>query len=402
MSGSVLDGLKVLEYGEFISVPYCGRMLAGMGAEVIKIEKPDRGDSSRSFGPFPRDEFHLEKSGLYLFLNAGKSSLTLDTSSPAGQDVFRQMVSQADVLIEGNPPREMTDRGLNYEGLSKVNSSLVMTSITPFGQTGPYRDYRGSDLITAHISGEAYGNPAEGVEDMEHEGPLKPPNHASDFMVGLTAAVCTMSAILGRQLNGEGQHLDVSAQEALASVVRQELAFYMHEGRAPTRQKGIKRRGGILYRSSDGFVCIWAGPHFSKLINMLGNPDWADTELFQDPVLRADHMEEFNILVNIWTEERTRAEIEQAAVVAGVPCAPVRSVAELCGDEQLAAREYFVEMNHQEAGLLRYPGAPFKLSETPWQVNRPAPLLGADNDRVYGEFGFNKQDLENLKKAGTI
>lgn len=403
MSGKALSGLKVLEYGDFISVPYCGRMLAGLGADVIKIEKPGQGDQSRSWGPFPQDVSHPEKSGLFLFLNAGKLSITLDTNSPAGQDVFRQLVKQADVLIEGNPPKEMAEYGFDYENLSRVNSSLVMSSVTPFGQTGPYRDYRGCDLITAHISGEAFGNPAEGVDDIEHEGPLKGPNHAADFMVGLTAAVGTMSAILARQFSGQGQHLDISAQEALVSIVRQELAFYICEGRKPTRQKGIKKRGGILYQCRDGYVCIWAGPHFLKLIKMIGDPDWAQTELFQDPVLRMEHMEEFNTLVTVWTMEHTRIEIEQAAIAAVVPCAPVRSVNELCDDEQLAFRDYFVEIDHPAAGSLKYPGAPFKLSETPWETKSPAPLLGADNERVYSDMlGYSGQEIEKLRQAGTI
>ena len=402
MSGKVLDGIKVLEYGDFVSIPYCGRLLAGLGAEVVKIEKPG-GDSSRAYGPFPGNDINPEKSGLFLFLNAGKSGITLDTGTAEGQDIFRRLVEKADVLIEGNPPSEMEKQGINYENLNKVKPSLVMTSVTPFGQTGPYRDYRANDLITSHISGEAYGNPAEGAEDEQTQGPLKGPNHAADFMVGLTAGVCTMSAIFALRMTGQGQYIDLSAQEAISSCVRQELAFYMLEGRAPTRQKGIKRRGGMLYRASDGFVCIWLGPHFNKLMKMMGDPDWAQTELFQDPVLRIDHIEELNTLINVWTMERPRAEIERLGAEYDVPIAPVRSVDELVSDEQLAYRNYFVDIDHPVAGKLNYPGAPFKLTETPWVVDTPAPLLGVDTERILGEWlGLSAAEQENLKQAGAI
>ena len=403
MNHGALTGLKVLEYSEFVSGPYCGKMLADLGAEVIKVEKPGLGDRARSWGPFPDDIPHPEKSGLFLFLNSNKSGITLNVESGLGPRIFRQLVEWADVLVESYPAGEMERHDLDYESLAGLNPSLIMTSISPFGRTGPYRDYRGCDLISSHASSEAFGNPAEGVDDMEKYGPLKGPMHAADFMTGLTAALCTMSAVISLQANGTGRHIDLSAQEALSSVVRQELAFCMCEGLRPTRQKGRKRRGGILYPCKDGYVCIWAGPHWEKLVKMIGNPDWAQVDLFKDPASRSEHSEDINRLVELWTMEHTADEIDRAGIAHGVPVSPVRSVKELVADEQLAFRDFFVEIDHPEAGKLKYPGAPYKLSATPWEIRRHAPLLGEHNEEVYCRMlDYGKQDLVRMRQAGII
>jgi crotonobetainyl-CoA:carnitine CoA-transferase CaiB-like acyl-CoA transferase len=382
MKEQALTGIKVIEYSEFISGPYCGKLLADLGAEVIKVEKPGSGDRARSWGPFPQDLPHPEKSGLYLFLNTDKSGITLNLETQLGSKLFDRLIKWADVLIESSSPADVKKFGLGYRRLVKLNPALVVTSISPFGRSGPYKDYKGNDLIVSHMSSEAFGNPAEGVEDMKTSSPLKGPAHAADFMTGLTAGLSTLSAVLAQQASGGGQHVDVSGQEAVASVVRQELAFCMVEGLYPTRQIGRKRRGGMLYPCKDGYVCIWIGPHWPKLVQMMGNPDWAQDEIFANPMTRAEHMEDFNRLMLLYTLEHTAAEIEAASVAFDVPIAPVRSVKELVADDQLASRDFFVDIEHPEAGRLKYPGAPYKLSVTPWQVNRPAPLLGQHNEEI--------------------
>jgi crotonobetainyl-CoA:carnitine CoA-transferase CaiB-like acyl-CoA transferase len=403
MNIGALDGLKILEFSEFISGPYCVKMMADLGADVIKIEKPGSGDLARGWGPFPGDIPHTEKSGLFLFLNTNKSGITLNVESEQGRQIFRRLVAWADVLVESYPRREMARLGFDYRGLKELNPSLIMTSITPFGQTGPFKDYQGCDLIASHTSSEAFGNPAEGVHDMERHSPLKGPAHAADFMTGLTAAVCTVSAVVSRRRGGPARHIDVSAQESLASVTRQELAFCLCEGLCPTRQIGRKRRGGILYPCKDGYVCIWIGPHWQKLVAMMGNPDWAQAEIFQNPASRAEHMEDFNRLVELWTRERTTAEIDRLGIEYDVPLAPVRTVKELVADEQLAYRDFFVDIDHPVAGKFKYPGAPYKLAATPWEIRRRAPLWGEHNEEIYGRLlGYSPQDLVRMREAGII
>ena len=403
MKTRALEDLKVLEFSELISGPYCSKMMADLGAYVIKIEKPGLGDHARRWGPFPEDIPHAEKSGLFLFLNTNKLGITLNVETERGRKIFRRLIDWADVLIENNQRREMMKLGFDYQSLRKLNPSLIMTSITPFGQTGPYKDYKGSDLINSHTSSEAFGNPAEGVDNMERYSPLRGPLHAADFMTGLTAAVCTMSALVSKQRSQSGRHIDVSAQEALASVTRQELAFCLCEGLYPTRQMGRKRVGGFLYPCKDGYVCIWIGPHWQKLVTMMGSPDWTQTELFQNPATRAEHQEDCNRLIELWTREYTMAEIDSLGNIHDLPLSPVRTVKELVTDEQLAYRDFFVEIDHPLAGRFKYPGAPYKLSATPWEIKRRAPLLGEHNEEVYCQvLGYNRQDLVRMRQAAII
>ncbi len=391
--------MKVIEFSEFISGPYCGKMLADLGADVVKIEKPVDGDRARRWGPFPGNVSHAEKSGLFLFLNTNKSGITLNVARERGRKIFRQLAAWADVLIVDSTNRELARLNFEYQSLKKVNPSLIMTSITPFGQTGPYKDYQGGDLINSHMSSEAFGNPAEGVNDLDKYSPLRGPMHAADFMAGLTAAVCTMSAIVSKT----GRHIDVSAQEALASVTRQELAFCLCEGLYPTRQMGRKRVGGFLYPCKDGYVCIWIGPHWQKLVTMMGNPDWTQVELFKNPATRAEHQQDCNTLIGLWTKEYTMKEIDRLGMEYDVPLAPVRNVKELVNDEQLAYRNFFVEIDHPQTGKLKYPGAPYKLSATPWEIKRRAPLLGEHNEAVYDRvLGYKQQEIVKMKQAGII
>ncbi len=403
MGSQALAGIKVLEFSGFISGPYCGKMLADLGAEVIKVEKPGSGDKARDWGPFPQNLPHPEKSGLFLFLNSNKSGITLNLATDLGPNICRQLAGWADIIIESYSQAETRKYKLEYKTLSHVNPQFIVTSITPFGRTGPYRNYKGCDLIISHLSAEAFGNPAEGVGDMEKYSPLKGPAHAADFMTGLTAGVSTMAAILSRKINGFGQHIDISAQEAVASVVRQELAFCMVEGLYPTRQIGRKRRGGILYPCKDGHICIWIGPHWNKMVKMMGEPDWMQCEIFADSVSRAEHMDDFNRLMLLWTMEYTMSEIEKAGAAFGVPVAPIRSVSEVVKDAQLAYRNYFMEIEHPAAGTLKYPGAPYRLSATPWQIRRRAPLLGEHNEEVYCKMlGYSRSDLVKMRQAGVI
>ena len=290
MTRQALTGIKVVEFSDFVSGPFCGKYLANLGAEVIKVEKPGLGDKARSWGPFPQDLPDIEKSGLFLFLNTNKSGITLNLETAAGLKMFKELLKWADVLIEDRPVQEMSRLGLSYEIISRLNPSLVMTSITPFGQTGPFKDYKGNDLISSHSSAEAFGNPDEGVKDPATHPPLKGANHAADFMSGMTAAVCTLGAVIARKASGSGTHVDISRQEAVASIGRQQLAYYAVQGVTPSREYGRKKFGGFLYPCKDGYVVIWIGPHYPRVMEMMGNPDWSTEEMFANPLLRNDYI----------------------------------------------------------------------------------------------------------------
>jgi crotonobetainyl-CoA:carnitine CoA-transferase CaiB-like acyl-CoA transferase len=403
MTQQALSGVKVLEFSDFISGPYCGKLLSNMGAQVIKVEKPGLGDKARCWGPFPQNLPHPEKSGLFLFLNTNKSGITLNLETALGRKIFKQLIGWADILVEDHSVKEMRQLGLNYAAVKKINPSLIMTSITPFGQTGPFKDYKGNDLIAAHAGTEAFGNPDEGVKDPATMPPLKVPNHAADFMSGLTAAACTLGALLGRKKGGGGQHIDLSKQEAVASITRQQLAYYSVMEETPSREFGRKKFGGFLYPCKDGYVVIWIGPHYHLVVKMMGDPDWSKEEMFANPLMRNNYIVELNQLITAWTMEHTAEEINALALQQGVPCSLVRSVKDLVTDEQLAYRNFWREIDHPIAGKLKYPGAPFKLSATPAAIERPAPLLGEHNDIVYGEIlKYSPEQLAKMKKAGII
>lgn len=403
MNLQALSDIKVIEFSDFVCGPYCGKLLSNMGAEVIKVEKPGSGDKARSWGPFPQDLPHPEKSGLFLFLNTNKTGITLDVETAAGLKIFHELLKWADVLIEDHSRREMSRLGLSYNKIHKLNPSLVVTSITPFGQTGPFKDYKGNDLISSHAGAEAFGNPDEGVKDPVNDPPLKVANHASDFMCGLTAAVCTLSAAIASRTSGLGQHIDLSQQEAIASTGRQQLAYYAVQGLTPSREWGRKKFGGFLYPCEDGYVVIWIGPHYPRVVEMMGNPDWSTEEMFANPLLRNDYIVELNQLITVWTMEHTASEINELAIAHGVPCSLVRSVKDLLEDEQLGYRQFWKEIEHPAAGKIKYPGAPFSLSATPAKIERPAPLLGEHNEKVYCQMlGYSRQDLVKLRQAGII
>ncbi len=398
-----LSNLRVVEYSQFTSGPYCGKLLADLGAEVIKIEPPGLGDKTRSWGPFPQDIPHLEKSGLFLYLNINKLGVTLNVNTTAGVKIFRELIKQVDILVETNSRKEMEKLGLDYENLHKLNPRLVVTSITPFGHTGPYRDYQGCDLVNFNMSGGAYLNPADGVDNIEQNPPLKAPLYFADLTTGLTAAISTMSAVISRRTSGLGQHIDLSQQEALASITRTELMGYINKGILPSR--GKKAKGAQLYPCKDGYVVIHAvsDAFWPGLVKMMDNPEWTKEEWCKDNIIRIQNIEKLTGMITEWTREHTTEEIDQAATAIRLPISPVRTIKDLLTDEQLTARDFFVEIDHPMMGKLKCLGAPYKLSATPWTIKHPAPLLGENNEQIYCQrLGYTRQDLIHLRQAGVI
>ncbi len=404
MSTQALSGLKVVEWSEFISGPYCGKLLADLGAEVIKIEKPGVGDKARNYGPFPQDVPHPEKSGTFIYLNTNKLGVTLNVVNITGAEIFRRLIEEADILVENHLPSEVEELGFDYENLKKVNPALVMTSISPFGQTGPYRDYKSCNLISLHASGMAYINPSNGVDDIEQEPPLMGPANQGDLVAGLTGAVATMSAIFARHMTGLGQHVDLSQQEALVSMTRHQLGNYTVENFPWIRPKESRRHADI-YRCSDGLIYLICGDEriWERWVEAMGKPEWAMSELFQEMTLRRENWDAAKVMIEEWTKERTVDDVVRIAESSRVPCKAVNTVRESINSELLEARGHFVDVYHKVAGKITCPGAPYKLSKTPWCVERPAPLLGEHNEEVYcGRLGYTIKDLMIMRAEGVI
>ena len=402
MAEKALAGVKVLEFASFVTGPYCVKLLADLGAEVIKIEKPGVGDDARRRGPFPNDIPHSERSGLFLYLNTNKLGITLNINSQTGKRIFKQLVEWADILVEDNPPKVIKELGFDYETLKTINPKLIMISITPFGQTGPYRDYKAYGLNVSHGSGSGYLTP---MPESEAElGPIKGGGFFEDYCDGLSASAATLTALYWREMTGQGQHVDVSKQEASLSLDRAEVSLYAAEGKVSSRV----RMGGMMgfQRTRNGYALFNMGDdrHWEAMVEMIGHPKWAKDEKFKDGQSREKNSQELQSHIAEWLKTVDGEELYHKAQSAGIPAGVVRSPGDLIEhDQQLKARDFFVTIDHPVAGKLTYPSSPYRFSETPWQVERPAPTLGEHNEAVYSKvLSYSKEELVKLREAGII
>jgi benzylsuccinate CoA-transferase BbsF subunit len=402
MSEDALQGVRVIELGGLVSAPYCGKLFADYGADVIKVE-PTAGDAARQWGPFPDDQPNGEKSGLFFFLNTNKRGVTLDVTSPRGRELLLRLLRDADVFIENNPPQAMRQWRLDYPSLAAVNPNLVMISITPFGQTGPYSDWKGCDLNAFHLTGAGSrycGRP--------QEPPLEHGTFAADFYGATAAAAWGLAAVSASRRIG-GQHLDVSCAEVIAAVFVgcQNIGAYAQDGKFD-RRTGVGMSLGApatILPCKDGHVWILAleKAQWNGLAQVMGNPEWMQLEMFQEMFVRAQNADAMYPLIEQWTVEHSKWEIMEKAQAAGCPVTAVFTVAEAAEHPHLKARKYIVEVDHPLLGRIRDLGAPFKLPASPGGPRRPAPLLGQHNAEVYGELlGMTVDDIARLEKDRVI
>jgi crotonobetainyl-CoA:carnitine CoA-transferase CaiB-like acyl-CoA transferase len=398
-----LSNLRVIELGNFVSAAFCTKLLADLGAEVIKVEQLG-GDESRRHGPFLNDVPNPESSALFLYLNTNKLGITLDVRQRTGRDVFLRLVENADVLVENNPPRSMQDLEIDYAVLSKLKSSLIVTSITPFGKTGPYRDYKAYDINCSAMGGLSF---SIGYPDRQ---PLKLPLYQADLQAGLAGAVSTLVAILHRDRSGEGQHIDLSETDLLSTLhMGNHVLNFVYKGISGLR-RGYRGDLGqypfVFLPCKDGYVCIYT-PEMSqwlRLIEVMGSPEWSKNPRYHNKrAMLEEYPDEVDELLKEWLKERTKEEIFRICQENRVPIAPVKDIKEVVEDLHLKKRGFFAEIDHPISGKLKYPGAPYKLSETPVQIKRRAPLLGEHNQHVYcGLLGYTKEDLVDLRRVGII
>lgn len=402
MEQALLD-VRVLDLTHYVAGPYCTKLLADYGAEVIKIEKPGEGDGARIMEPFWGDDPHPEKSGLFLHLNTNKKGITLNLKSRTGVEIFKELVKDVDILVENFEPRVMPSLGLDYDTLADINPRLVMTSISNFGQTGPYRDYKATELVISAMGPHMF---FEGEPNRE---PLKYPGFKAQYLAGTHAAAVTMGALFGSKANGAGQQVDVSIMECLSSPPEGAagLINYAFSGRALGRQ-GYRMEGVYpwgVYPCKDGYVYIWGMlPLFwPRTVKWLEMPQLVEDPRFATPQARREHHRDFDAIFMPWLMERTQQEIVSSAQAHRLPCAPVYTIDGVVKDAQSKARGFFVEIEHPVVGKITYPGLPFKLPETPSQPQRPAPLLGQHNREVYCErLGYPDEDLVRLRELGVI
>jgi len=403
MVESGLSDIKVLEFGSLVTAPYCTKLLGDLGAEVIKIEAPGLGDASRRREPFAGDRPGLERSGLFAYLNTSKLGITLDPAVSAGKKIFLDLVRQADVLVENNPPALMEELGLTYGILEKINPKLIMTSITPFGQTGPHRDYKVHELQL--YQGTGYGITSTVCYKEPVLPPIKAAGRQTQFNAGQVGAVTTLFALLARDQIGEGQHVDVSIQEVIAGHYEAYVEYWTFMQNETGGHTTPKVQPVTSLQCKDGWVFIMCmeDAQFNNFARVMGNPDWVQNELFKDRFTRADYVDALLPLITEWTIQHTKEEVFRLAQEAHVPLAPAYNMEEIANHPQINARKFFVEIDHPEIGPARYPGAPYELSETPWRIQRRAPLLGEHNEEIYcGRLAYSHEDLVKLAQAGAV
>ena len=395
-----LSDIRVLDFTHYIPGPYATKLLADYGADVLKVEQPGIGDGARRIGPFPGDVPHPEKSGTFLHLNTNKRSITLNLKSSGAQEIVRQLVKDVDVVVESFRPGQMAAFGMDYKTLRSVNPQIVMSSISNFGQTGPYRDFKTSDLIIYGMGGEMYST---GLEDRE---PLKLGENTVLYQAGAIAATATMGALFA----DGSQHVDISLMETQIGSIDRRMSMllaYQYNGEI-SKRSATATAGGYpngVFICLDGYVQIAGGRnYFDRVVAMMGAPDelleerWYEPESQYDPELE----DEFNAYFIPWCLERTKLEIWHSAQKAGVLSAPINAASDLVGDAEFHRRGAFAEIDHPVAGTLLYPGRPFIMNESPWCVRRSAPLLGEHTDEVLTDLGYGKEDIEQLREQGVI
>jgi crotonobetainyl-CoA:carnitine CoA-transferase CaiB-like acyl-CoA transferase len=377
MNDSVLKDIKVIDLTQHIAGPYCTKLLADYGADVIKIERPG-GDPARRMGPFPGHEPHPEKSGLFLYLNTNKRGVTLDLKSDGGRAALLDLVRDADVLVESYSPRVMPSLGLDYQTLSKVNPKLVMTSVSSFGRNGRYSEYRATELVLYALCGMAY------ITGGYHREPVKHGYNQAQYLGGVAAASGTVAALLGLWRNGgEGQQVDVSILECAISTLFTTFLDYTYAGMVSRRQPSQGSSLRYPAPTKEGYILPTPGVmgDWDTYAAMAEVPELQDPK-FATPADRQLHSGEVDDLLKAKWLEKTAEEWFHHAQEWRFPFSPVNTMEDISGSLQLKDRGYFVEFPHPAVGTLRYPGAPFRMSETPRRQAMPAPTLGQHNAEI--------------------
>lgn len=392
-----LSGVVVLDLGQIYCGPYCGFLLARLGAEVIKVEPPS-GELTRH-----RAAPGVEPVALTL-LNTNKSGLRLDLKTAEGKEVLCSLVARADVLVENFAAGVMDRLGLGYDRLQEVNPRLVYASATGFGRVGPYSGLSAMDLTVQAMTGVLDSN---GFADAP---PVKAGVAVADFAGGTHLTVGILAALLQRSVTGRGQRVEVSMQDALLPYLTSNISGYLTAGPSHPPRTG-NQHGSLsvspynVYPAADGFVAILcaADRHWRRLCGLMGRDDLADDPRFVAMTDRARRNDEVDGLVTAWTEGRPRADVVAALMDAGIPVAPVLTVPEVLRDENLLAREMVQQLDHPVLGPILAYGSPITLSDSAPVRPSPSPRLGEDSEDVLRRYlGLGPDEVGALRAKGVI
>jgi crotonobetainyl-CoA:carnitine CoA-transferase CaiB-like acyl-CoA transferase len=410
-----LAGLRVLELADEKG-QFCGKLMADLGADVIKIEPPG-GQSTRSVGPFLDDVPHRERSLSFWHYNTSKRGVSLNLETPDGRDLFRRLVPQADIILETYPPGYLPALGLGYEELSGLNSRLIMCSLTPFGQTGPWRDYQTSDLLQLAAGGQM-GCCGYDPEDVPDAPPIAPGGGNAWHIGSHFAYIAIMAAVCFRDMTGEGQYIDASIHEACALTTEAAVPTYIYTGKVVQRHTGraaavekseptqfVTRDGAWLNTTRSGFNLTPA-----RLRRLA---EWMDTyglaqdlldEKYQSPATIQANVPHIAAALETFFASIPLEEAWHGGQALGLPWGAIRSMDEILDDQHLQDRSFFIKVEHPELGQsFLYPGPAAMYSKSPWRISRRAPLIGEHNTEIFcGELGLSKAELGVLAESGVI
>ncbi len=392
-----LDGVKVLDLSEDIAGSFCARLLADYGADVLKLE-PVGGSALRRAPPFFGDDPHPEKSLFFLLLNLNKKSANLNLENAAGRDLLKQLVPHVDVVVESFRPGYLDGLRVGYDGLAPLNPSLIMTSITPFGQTGPYSGYKGEEIVS-YAMGMIMS--ISGSQDRE---PLKHGGFQAQYEGGLNGAAATAMALFMADNAGEGQHIDVSVTECVASTMMATQTMYPFMGGTQPRRRPTGSNFGHPMPCEDGWIIVQTGggATWETIADFFGSAELHEPR-FSETAQRNQNGAELDRIVLDSIKDRGKWDLFTEAAQARMLFGLVQTPSELADCPQLEARDFYREIDHPVIGKIKVPAVLFNLSLTPYRYIAPAPTLGQHNHEIYVDgLGYTRQELVRLRQTGAI
>ena len=402
-----LSHIRVLDLSRVLAGPWCTQILADLGAEVIKVERPGRGDDTRAWGPpFVKRASGEETSDAAYFMSAnrGKKSIAVDITSAEGQDIIRKLAERADIVLENYKVGGLAKYGLDYASLSRDHPKLIYCSITGFGQTGPYKDRAGYDFITQGMSGMMS---ITGVPDgMPGAGPQKAGVAISDLTTGLYAAIAILSALAARERTGRGDYIDMSLLDCSVAVLSYQAMNYLMSGKAPTRMGNAHPNltPYEVFATSDGHIIIAVGndQQFQRLCRILGLDEMAEDPRFATNRARLASRAEMLGALTARLAARTSAEWIAALEKAGVPCGPINTIDQVFSDPQVQYRGLRVDLPHAEAERVPAVRSPFVFQHQDLALTAAAPTLGQHTRTILTDIGYSNEAIEDLFKQSVV
>lgn len=406
MAGA-LSHIRVLDLSRILAGPWAGQILADLGADVIKVERPGPGDDTRGWGPpWIKDDQGQDTSvaAYYLCANRNKRSITVDITQPEGQDIVRRLAAQSDVVLENFKLGGLKQYGLDYDSLKAVNPRLVYCSITGFGQDGPYAPRAGYDFLIQGLGGlmSITGRP----DGEPGAGPMKVGVALTDILTGLYATNAVLAALAWREQSGEGQYIDMALMDVQVACLANQAMNYLATGSNP-RRMGNAHPSIVPYQdfpTADGHMILAIGNdgQFARFCEVAGRPELAADARFATNRARVEHRAELIPLLNEITATRTTAEWIGQLEARAVPCGPINGLAEVFADPQVQARGLAVKMPHPEAGEVPLVASPIRLSKTPVEYRRAPPLVGEHTDEILADLGVDAAGIAGLRERGVV